>query len=243
MEDSGAAGWDESAAAWIARVDEGDPSRVFLLDPVVLELCGSVLGLAALDVGCGEGRFSRKLTALGAHVVGLDPCRRLVEAAHHRDRQGFYLQALADHIPLVDASVDLVVCYLVLLDIADYRTAVREMARVLRPGGRIVCANIISFRTAYDPPWIVDDHGNKLYVPVNNYFGERALRAEWCGISVTNYHRPLEAYMSAFIDAGLRLAAYREPVPDQEAVARHPSFESATRVPFFEVVAWDKPTE
>ncbi len=77
MEAEGAAGWDASAPAWIARIDSGDPSREYLLDAVALELCGAVVGLEALDVGSGEGRFSRKLSECGAKVTGIDPCRAL----------------------------------------------------------------------------------------------------------------------------------------------------------------------
>src|SRR6185437_13887010 len=49
-------GWEASAAAWTRFVDEGDLNRTYLLDPVMLGLCGEVSGQLVLDVGCGEGR-------------------------------------------------------------------------------------------------------------------------------------------------------------------------------------------
>jgi 2-polyprenyl-3-methyl-5-hydroxy-6-metoxy-1,4-benzoquinol methylase len=90
MEAEGAAGWDASADAWIACVDSGDASREVLLDPIVTQLCGDVAGLAVLDIGCGEGRFSRKLADSGAVVTGIDPCRAFVEAAARRHPTGNY---------------------------------------------------------------------------------------------------------------------------------------------------------
>jgi SAM-dependent methyltransferase len=241
MEADGSAGWDASAAAWIACVDEGDPSRQFLLDPVVLDLCGEVGGLRALDAGCGEGRFGRMLAAQGAIVSGFDPCRLFVETAVMRHSRGNYFVASAEDIPLSSASFDLVVSYLVLLDVPDFKRAIQEMARVLKPGGRLVVANMLCFRTATDDTgWVVDDQGKKLHVAVDDYNRERAVHVSWKGISVTNYHRPAEAYFSAFINAGLRLAAYREPTPSEESVEKHPSFASEARVPLFCVMAWDK---
>ncbi|MHB8638113.1 MAG: class I SAM-dependent methyltransferase [Fimbriimonadaceae bacterium] len=241
MEANGAAGWDASAAAWTARVDEGDPSREMLLDPVVLELCGDVAGLTVLDVGCGEGRFGRMLAARGAAVTGFDPCRALVTTAVARHPTGCYLVASAEAMPYADSHFDLAVCYLVLLDVPDFRRAILEMARVLRPGGRLVVANMLSFRTcADDSGWVWDAAGNRLHVAVDNYFTEKAVHVAWCGISVTNYHRPAEAYFSAFIGAGLRLAAYREPAPTDAPLAAHAAFEANARVPLFNVAVWAK---
>ncbi|HXU22849.1 MAG TPA: methyltransferase domain-containing protein, partial [Tepidiformaceae bacterium] len=74
-------GWEASAAAWTRFVDEGDLNRTYLLDPVMLELSGNVSGQLVLDVGCGEGRFSRLLQARGAHVVAIDPTPSLIREA------------------------------------------------------------------------------------------------------------------------------------------------------------------
>ena len=238
MEAEGAKGWDASAEAWIARVDSGDPSREVLLDPVVLELCGDVDGLSVLDVGCGEGRFSRKLSERGAVVIGFDPCFPLARLALDRQPVGRYLRASAEAIPLATGQFDLVVCYLVLIDVPGFRAAIREMARVLRPSGKLVVANIVSFRTACDTGWVRDESGRRLHVAVDGYYAERATHAEWCGISVTNYHRPAEAYFGAFLDAGLRLTAYREPRPSADVLAAHAEFEPEARVPLFNVMAW-----
>ena len=65
-------GWNESAQAYIAFQDAGDRNRTLLLDPVMLDLCGDVHGRSAVDIGCGEGRFSRMLSERGASVVGID---------------------------------------------------------------------------------------------------------------------------------------------------------------------------
>ena len=240
VEAAGAKGWEASAEAWIARVDSGDSTRELLLDSVMLELCGDVMGLAALDVGCAEGRFSRMLAMRGAVVTGFDPCRAFVDTAAARHPTGKYLVASAEVIPFPAATFDLTVCYLVLIDVPDFRKAIFEMARMLKPGGRLVVANQVSFRTAVDTGWVRDEAGNRLHVAVDDYFTEKAAHVAWCGISITNFHRPAEAYFSAFLDAGLRLTAYREPHPTPEQLAEHPSLETEARVALFNVMAWEK---
>src|SRR6266571_3559543 len=76
-------GWTASAEAWVELAPD-DTTRKFLLDPVVLEEAGEVAGERVLDVGCGEGRFSRLLVARGAHTVGVDPIRLMLKAARRR---------------------------------------------------------------------------------------------------------------------------------------------------------------
>ncbi len=77
-----AAGWDASAAAWIAHLgSEGDFGRVHVLDgPMLARVRGRGFG-TALDVGCGEGRFCRMLAAEGLSVTGVDPAATLIEQA------------------------------------------------------------------------------------------------------------------------------------------------------------------
>ncbi len=144
-------------------------------------------------------------------------------------------------LPFSEASLDLVVSYLTLIDIPDFRAAISEMARVLRPGGRLLIANLQSFATTLPAPWQRDEFGQKTHFAVDDYFSEHANRAEWGGISILNWHRPLEAYMTAFLGAGLILRAFEEPRPAPEAVALHPSMRDEERVPLFYVLAWERP--
>lgn len=61
-----------------------------------------------MDVGCGEGRFSRMLASLGAAVTGFDPCAAFVETAARRDPSGNYLVASAEDLPFLSSHFDLV---------------------------------------------------------------------------------------------------------------------------------------
>lgn len=233
-------GWDESAEAWIASVGEsGDWGRRNILDAAMLGRIGDRTFASALDVGCGEGRFCRMLKDRGIPVVGIDPTEPLLDQAANRDPAGDYRLASAENLPFEDGKFDLVVTYLTLIDIPDYKAAIQEMRRVLAPGGTLLVANLTSMCTAgVSQDWITDADGNLMHWPVDRYLEEYDMRLEWSGIRVVNWHRPLSAYMAAFLGSGLQLVHYDEPVPisgEPERVARY------LRMPWFVVMEWTLP--
>ena len=225
-------GWDDSAEAWIADMgDKGDFSRRHVLDAPMLALARGRGFRTALDIGCGEGRFCRMLAAEGIATTGIDPTLRLLDAARARDPQGSYLQARAEALPFADASFDLAVSYLTLIDIDDYAAAIAEMARVLRPGGSLLIANLNSFSTAGD--WTAE--GKAAGFLIDNYLDSRAEWESWNGILIRNWHRPFHLYMQALLKNGLRLAHFDEPAPtggDAQQVARY------RRAPWLHVMEW-----
>jgi SAM-dependent methyltransferase len=229
--------WDESAEAWTTLVRNQPANRVGLLDPVMLELVGRCAPETIVDVGCGEGRFCRQLSS---YTVGVDPTERLIEAAREHDLAGRYVKALGQHLPFRDASFDMAISYLVLIDIPDFRAAIMDMARVLRPGGHALVASINGFATTTEQGWVKDDAGNRLYIPIDNYNDEIEQVVEFQGVRIINYHRPLEAYMQAFLHAGFQLREFREPRPTAEALSKWPELESEERVPFFNIMLWQK---
>jgi SAM-dependent methyltransferase len=111
---------------------------------VARELVAS-LGVAAdaawLDVGCGTGALSQAVLAAADPdaVVGLDPSTGFVAYARTRlaDRRARFLVADARRLPFAGGRFDAVVSGLVLNFVPDPVTAVREMARVTRAGGRV----------------------------------------------------------------------------------------------------------
>ncbi|TMJ13065.1 MAG: class I SAM-dependent methyltransferase [Alphaproteobacteria bacterium] len=94
--------------------------------------------LKALDFGCGSGNLSRHLLALGCDVVAADVSKHFLELVSGRfpaDRLSTLLMNGADLSNVEDDSFDIVATYSVLHHVPDYLGAVREMARVCRPGG------------------------------------------------------------------------------------------------------------
>jgi len=235
-------GWESSAQAWIdsmgERGERGDWGRQHVLDPVMMERVRRGKFANALDVGCGEGRFCRMLKAAGVRATGIDPTAPFVELARQRDPGGDYRLGRAEQLEFPDASFDLAVTYITLIDIPDFRAAIREMARVLRPGGALLMANLTGFTSACaDRGWVKDAAGEHLHFPVDDYLRERPVWLEWSGIRIENWHRPLAAYMTAFLEAGLTLKFFDEPAAVSGAEIHQ---ERQRRVPWFVVMEWRK---
>lgn len=180
----------------------------------------------ALDVGCGEGRVCRDLAARGFDVVGIDASPTLVLAAKEADCEHEYLLARAEALPFPDELFDIVVAYNTLMDVEDMPLAVREAARVLRPGGRL-CA-CVTHPTADAGDWVDD-----CFVINEPYLEERAVDVQCArdGLAFRFKGRayPLEAYSRALEAAGLLLEAVREPAPPANAR----ELERWSRLPLF----------
>ena len=216
--------------------ERGDWGREHVLDPVMLGRVAAGRFERALDVGCGEGRFCRVLKAAGVAVTGIDPTPQLLETARQRDPSGDYRPGRAELLEFEAASFDLVVSYLTLVDIPDFRTAIREMARVLKPGGTLLVANLTGFTSAgAEQGWIKDEEGRRLHFPVDRYLDEFPFWLEWAGIRIENWHRPLSTYMAAFLENGLNLTFFAEPEPLSGEPLRQAHFR---RAPWFVVMQW-----
>jgi len=230
----------QSAQAWIDSVGErGDWAREHVLDPVMLDRIGAGRFSNALDVGCGEGRFCRMLKSAGVSATGIDPTSQLIATARRRDPSGDYRVGRAERLEFDAAAFDLVVSYLTLVDIADFRTAISEMARVLKPGGSLLIANLTGFTSACAAQgWVTDAEGRRLHFPVDDYLEEFPFWFEWAGIRIENWHRPLASYMEAFLKSGLHLTFFSEP---DSVSGDEPRRERFRRVPWFVVMEWRRP--
>lgn len=134
--------------------------------------------LTAVDLGSGTGRFTPALAeAFGGPVYGVEPAagmRDIAEAsaAHPRVR---YLAGEAAAIPLPDASADFVLMFLSFHHVPDQAAGAREIARVCRPGGRVILRSTFRDR--------IPDHWWRSYFPRSwdieraMFFSEAAARA------------------------------------------------------------------
>ncbi|GAA0465375.1 hypothetical protein Ade02nite_47910 [Paractinoplanes deccanensis] len=105
--------------------------------------------LTVLDLGSGTGRFTPLLAGeFGGPVYGVEPSDRMRRVAEEKaaDPAVTYLDGSATEIPLPDASCDVVLLFLVLHHVRDHRAAAAEIARVLRPGGRLLIRSLFPDR-------------------------------------------------------------------------------------------------
>lgn len=133
-----AAGYRRWFETPLGRMVEADELRA------VFALARIEPGTRVLDVGCGDGMYSIEATRRGGTVVGVDVDERTLVAARHRAGALTVDFASGDAVdlPFDDASFDVVLAVTVLCFVTDAERAVREMARVLKRGGRLVLADL-----------------------------------------------------------------------------------------------------
>lgn len=106
-------------------------------------------GSLVLDVAAGTGSISRLLEAQGYRVVAIDLSQEML--THHSGRHR--VRAVADHLPLPQETFDAVTFGYLLRYVEDPVATLREMSRVLRPGGRVGMVEFGRPRGMVGLPW------------------------------------------------------------------------------------------
>jgi 2-polyprenyl-3-methyl-5-hydroxy-6-metoxy-1,4-benzoquinol methylase len=223
--------------------DDGDFSKRHLVNPVLLRMLGEVAGQRVLDVGCGNGYFSRMLARRGAKVTGVEPAGTMFEFAAHREKAeplGIrYRQAdiceLDGRRPAVDLGepFDAVVASMVLPAVPDWTRAMRACIQQLRPGGRFIFSVNHPCFEQLAATW--REHGA---YQVSKYLADYEIEL----LYATDFHRPLSAYLNEVIKLGCRIAEVAEPGLDPQIAAEstdscdHPY----VHLPNFLIVAADR---
>src|SRR3954454_1069953 len=126
---------------------------------IALEMLDIGPGDAVLDVACGPGNFTRSFARAAGEdgvVVGLDASATMLERAVREGVPGnvAYVRGDATRLPFADETFDAVCCFAALYLIADPLRAIDEIARVLKPGGRVAILTSVSRGLA--PAWATD---------------------------------------------------------------------------------------
>jgi ubiquinone/menaquinone biosynthesis C-methylase UbiE len=189
--DGRAAAAYDAVAKEYATANETAPYNALYERPAVIELLGDVSGKRFLDVGCGAGPLAQWLVENGASVVGFDVSPAMVAIARERalPDTSFHVADLAEPLAfLPDAAFDVAVGSLVMHYLRDWVAPLRELKRVLAPGGTLLLST-------HHP---ADDI--ELSV-TGNYFDVELLHDRWgLGGKVFDVHfwrRPLTAMFSA----------------------------------------------
>src|SRR3990172_2749530 len=245
--------WEGLGDAWVRFVRGGfDYYREYLNSPALLRLIGPVRGLDVLDLGCGEGYHSRILARRGANVTGIDATPAFMAAAKEEEwRRPLGVRYLvADGARLrgiPTRSFDVVASFMAVMAIEDYRGAIRQAGRVLRPGGRFVfsiphpCFDTIFRGGRRVSGWVrrggVPHAGPALYFRVDDYFRTGLYGFTWSlrGTEATfvnrSWHFTLQDLSTALLDAGFLVRRLVEPRPVPGGVRAYPGLAKVNRVP------------
>ena len=119
----------------------GEPSYVWRAGQqrrleMIVRCAGERLRGCILEDGCGVGMYVKHLSPLGGTVIGLE--YDFERAAEARADSPHIINAAGEAVPFPASTFDLILSHEVLEHVQDDRGAVREMIRLLKPGGRIV---------------------------------------------------------------------------------------------------------
>ena len=203
--------WHKNAAPWTAAVrGQHIESRRRVTDQAIVDAVTRHAPKRVLDAGCGEGWLTRRLTALGMDVLGVDAEPALIAAAEALGGGAFQVasyEALA--AGAVGPPFDAVVCNFALLGRESGEALCHAAPTVLRPGGVLIVQTLHPHGVCGDLPYAD---------------GWRAGSWDGCGEDFVEpapwYFRTLESWVRLFAGAGLALHALDEPVhPDSGRVA------------------------
>jgi ubiquinone/menaquinone biosynthesis C-methylase UbiE len=180
-------------ASWAPTYDEPGNSMIDLEQPIVRRILDGLPVGTALDAACGTGRHAAYLAQLGHHVIGTDQSAEMLEQAAERLPEVDLRRADLERLPLADNAVDTIVCGLALSHVPELAPVMAEFARVLRPGGHLVMSDA-HLLVSYLRPTLLRPPGPD---------GRPGI--------LTEFHRPLSAYLSAAIPLGFQVRYCEEP--------------------------------
>jgi ubiquinone/menaquinone biosynthesis C-methylase UbiE len=157
--------------SWAPSYDEQLNQLLEIEQPIVREILDGLPTGVALDAACGTGRHAAYLASLGHAVIGVDSSPGMLARAREKVPRGEFHEADLHELPLGDDSVDLVVCAIALVHLADIEGPFREFARVLRPGGHLVVSDQrgligdIILPVLFDGPAFGGREGELGYIP------------------------------------------------------------------------------
>ena len=210
--------WDADAEDYLAAHGDFLGLADFVWCPEGLReadagLLGELAGRRVLEVGCGSAPCARWLASQGAHVVGLDLSAAMLRHAVHAARETGIpvplVQADAARLPFADGSFDLACsAFGAVPFVADSAAVMREVARVLRPGGRWV------FAVTHPLRWIFPDDPGEAGLTVAQSYFDRTPYVEVDSAGNPTYvehHRTLGDRIREIVAAGLVLEDLVEP--------------------------------
>jgi ubiquinone/menaquinone biosynthesis C-methylase UbiE len=206
-----AADYDGFAAAYSAR-NENNLFNAHYERPEMIRLAGDVAGLDVLDAGCGSGPLTEALRAKNAVLSGFDLSPAMVDLARRRlgEDADVRVADLGAPLPYADDRFDLVVASLALHYVEDWASALAELRRVLKPGGRLIVS--IIHPTVYAVTYPEADYFALTQYSEDYDYGDETV---W----MTYWHRPLQDVINTFIAAGYRITTVTEPPPAADTPA------------------------
>ncbi len=181
------------------------------------EMLETLQGKRAVDLGCGTGRNTRKLSALGADVIGMDfsegMLKKARESSNHFTSVRYLQHDLNRRLPFNDDEFDAVVCSLVIEHIQNLTPVFQEMKRICKPSGYIVVSDL---------------HPTMRLKDAQAQFTDKKTGQD---IRPIGYPHSMSEYVLSIQEAGLMVAAMKEFCGREDLVSEFPKMKKYVNWP------------
>lgn len=239
-QDSSTIAWNAMGDEWFELAQTGEARNCFIM-PNMLKFLGNVQGKKILDLGCGEGGYSRELTKRGAQLVSVDCSSKAIEyaislaRAENLDIEHFVRNS-NDLFDIESEQFDVVLCSMMLMDCEDFDGTLQEAYRVLKKGGKVFASVLHPcFDGNHETGIGRQGVGIERQVVVKNYFEPK----EWTAplhkgtIPVIWRHRTLEDYVKGFLKAGFIIEDVNEPQATDEQAQLSTAMAWLKKIPLY----------
>lgn len=253
--------WESNAEAWTRLTRAGyDVYRDALHTPAFLRMLPDVAGKRGLDVGCGEGNGTRVLAGIGAKMAGVDIAPTMIRHAEEEELRELlgvlYYVADASALPFSDSEFEFVAAFMSLMDVDDLAGALKEIHRVLIPGGFLQFSIL---HPCFSPPLRKvhrNEDGTVRSVELGGYFAHTEQMETWTFSSLpeeerktvrpfdTPYrHFPLSEWVNMLITVGFVIEQVAEPKATAEEAAEEPIIADTLEFPLAMIARVRKPQD
>jgi ubiquinone/menaquinone biosynthesis C-methylase UbiE len=214
--------WNK-VADWYDELVEGDDDsyQAKVLLPNLLRIVGNCENQSIIDIGCGQGFFSRALRDSGAKVIGIDLAPNLIKVAKEKEENknsskiDYRVLSASSLSGIEDYNFDKAISVLAIQNMDKYREVISEAFRVLKPEGKfIIILNHPAFRIPKHSKWIFENESQSRVI--DRYLSEskEVINMEpgkgLSGEKTVSFHRSMQDYMKVLFNSGFTVTRFEE---------------------------------
>ncbi len=230
-----AAAWDANSVLWVPSVRGGqDKLREDFNSLSFRDFLPNLVGHSVLDLGCGEGYYSRLLARMGAKVTGIDLSAKMIAAARELERDfplGIdYRTGSAVSYQFRENSFDDVISAMALMCAPNLSQLLAAVFRVLRPGGTFCFSVAHPCFWTKKSTWVSDPLSGQAGLLVSSYFATEPYIDCWQFENAqggTFFRAPrfpyqMQDYVNGLVSRNFIIRRMCEPCPSAAMIAEHP---------------------